>query len=120
MGGVGATNDRETRIVGLNLVVQFCLEEIGVVEEDLSVMVDDKALVQWIQGKDAVAWSQRFLRNKARSMEDLFLNAKLVLRKQAFQELGQMVRTSENGTRSLDQMGSELGWKKHDMRPSLC
>ncbi|MED6210565.1 hypothetical protein PIB30_065282 [Stylosanthes scabra] len=77
---VEVKSEKEAKIEGINVMVQFCFEEVCVKKEKLSIVVDDNKLVGWIQGKEEVPWELRFIRNKARGIKDLFLNIKLSCR----------------------------------------
>ncbi|MED6218078.1 hypothetical protein PIB30_023613 [Stylosanthes scabra] len=62
----------EATIRGLEEVVQFLIEEVEIREEEITIVVKNKEIVEWIKGKDDTDWSQRFVRNRARNVQHLF------------------------------------------------
>ncbi|MED6221631.1 hypothetical protein PIB30_056684 [Stylosanthes scabra] len=72
---------RWAKLETVESAMQFCLETVAVKEEDLCIVLDDKMLVNWIMGEKEVAWDQTFIRNRAKALETLFLNASVMFKK---------------------------------------
>ncbi|MED6216986.1 hypothetical protein PIB30_013200 [Stylosanthes scabra] len=64
--------EKESNIRGAADAIQFLIEEVEVREEEVMMILDNKDLVDWIQGKESTDWNLTFLRNRARNMKQLF------------------------------------------------
>ncbi|MED6182836.1 hypothetical protein PIB30_032509 [Stylosanthes scabra] len=69
---VDEKTEGEVNIRGAADAVQFLIEEVEVREEEVMMILDNKDLVDWIQGKESTDWNLTFLRNSARNMKQLF------------------------------------------------
>ncbi|MED6192006.1 hypothetical protein PIB30_006152 [Stylosanthes scabra] len=65
-------------VESLKEVIQFLLEEAGVKEEDLTIIIEDKSIVNWLNGENKTGWETRNLRNKASAARHLVKNMKVI------------------------------------------
>ncbi|MED6115748.1 hypothetical protein PIB30_093675 [Stylosanthes scabra] len=49
-------SDGEALIKSLDEMVQFVLEEVGVKEEDLAIIIDNKNIVKWLNDENKIGW----------------------------------------------------------------
>ncbi|MED6120174.1 hypothetical protein PIB30_018573 [Stylosanthes scabra] len=55
----------EEYIEGLEAGLQFMLEEVNAMVEDITVIIDRKDIVGWLKNVDDTIWELIFIRNKA-------------------------------------------------------
>ncbi|MED6167360.1 hypothetical protein PIB30_001782 [Stylosanthes scabra] len=61
----------EALIDGVCEAIQWLLEEVGVREENLKVILDNKVMSRWNAGETGTTWEQRFLKNKVLARKDM-------------------------------------------------
>ncbi|MED6198228.1 hypothetical protein PIB30_064165 [Stylosanthes scabra] len=72
---VSGTSRGEALVNAMGLVLEFVTEEARIKKKGLTLMVDNKNIVEWILGENKTCWQLlRFLRNKTHNMRDIMQN----------------------------------------------
>ncbi|MED6191612.1 hypothetical protein PIB30_001891 [Stylosanthes scabra] len=68
----------EEFVKGLEISLQFMLEEMNAIEEEITMVIDRKDIVEWLKGESKTNWDCRFLRNKILNVTHLLKNINVV------------------------------------------
>ncbi|MED6209139.1 hypothetical protein PIB30_051903 [Stylosanthes scabra] len=71
---VQGTTTSEALVNAIGIVLQFITEDARINKEEISIVIDNKNIVDWLLGGETTCWELRFLRNKTQSMRDVVQN----------------------------------------------
>ncbi|MED6163721.1 hypothetical protein PIB30_082730 [Stylosanthes scabra] len=70
----------EKYIEGLEIGLQFMLEELNAIKDEITIVVDRKDIVRWLNNEKHTNWQLRFVRNKVMNVAKLFSGINVIFR----------------------------------------
>ncbi|MED6148597.1 hypothetical protein PIB30_054568 [Stylosanthes scabra] len=72
----------EAYLMGLEVGLQFMLEEAHMENEEVKIVSVRKDLVEWIKGNEDTNWELRFLRNRTANMSRIFEGVEVIYKEE--------------------------------------
>ncbi|MED6143833.1 hypothetical protein PIB30_009644 [Stylosanthes scabra] len=73
---INSSSETEAYLNGVELSIQFLIEEANVMEGEITIILYNKEMVEWLNGKVDTNWSSRFVRNKVIKLRSDFSGIK--------------------------------------------
>ncbi|MED6200801.1 hypothetical protein PIB30_088791 [Stylosanthes scabra] len=67
-------SELEAAVASIEESIQFLLEECNIYEEELSIVINNKSVVDWLNGSVDTNWTTRHIRNMAINIKHIVLN----------------------------------------------
>ncbi|MED6194845.1 hypothetical protein PIB30_032275 [Stylosanthes scabra] len=87
----------EAYLKGVEIGVQFLIEECNALDEEIGILAYYRNIIDWLKGKKDTDWSLRFLRNKTMNLKGMVQYMEIAfVNEKEFKEKKTWIETAKN------------------------